>query len=230
MVDLYRDPHAPLPGEYTVVRLAAPAAGLLAADAREWQDAAAIEWGPERYRTRFMACWDTDALHVRWDAVDDGPWHTMTHRDDHIWEEEVVEIFLDLLGRGRNYAELEISPNNVVCDLRVETPGPPLEATTDWDWTGMSSTVAALGDGPAGVNGWTALARLPFAALATLSPETVRATPPAPGAAWRFNVFRIKRPGGPRRPDAAAVYAAWSSPGGGTFHDPDAFRPFVFGT
>lgn len=229
VVDLYRDPDAPVPGDYTVVRLAAPIAGLLPADAPAWQAAHPIEWGPARYRTRFLACWDHDALHVRWDAVDDRPWHTMTRRDEHIWEEEVVEIFLDPLRSGRNYAELEISPVNSVCDLRVETPGPPLKATTEWDWTGMRSTVVPLGDGHAGGTGWTALARLPFAALATLSPETARATRPAPGATWRFNVFRIKRPGGPERPHEGAVFAAWSPPSGGTFHDPAAFRPFVFG-
>ena len=63
--------------------------------------------GLRPYRTRFRACWDPIALHVRFDALDNAPWHTMTTRDDHLWEEEVVEIFLDLDGSGRNYAELE---------------------------------------------------------------------------------------------------------------------------
>ena len=76
---------------------------------------------------------------MRFDAVDDGPWHTMTKRDEHIWEEEVVEIFLDLDGSGVNYAELEISPANVVCDLRVERPAPSVKSLTEWDWTGMAS-------------------------------------------------------------------------------------------
>ena len=34
----------------------------------------------------------------------------MTRRDDPIWEEEVVEIFLDPARLGRHYAEVEISP------------------------------------------------------------------------------------------------------------------------
>ena len=111
---------------YDVVRLPQTRPALLDADAAAWRDAPAIEWGPERYRTRFQACWDSLALHVRFDAEDDSPWHTMTTRDDHIWEEEVVEIFLDADGSGRNYAELEISPANVVCDLRVVSPWPSL--------------------------------------------------------------------------------------------------------
>ena len=92
---LYRDPSASPAGDYVVTKLASPAPGLLGASADAWRDAAAIEWGPERYRTTFQACWDAEALHVRFDAVDTAPWFTMRTRDEHMWEEEVVEIFLD---------------------------------------------------------------------------------------------------------------------------------------
>ncbi|HEX6210782.1 MAG TPA: carbohydrate-binding family 9-like protein [Methylomirabilota bacterium] len=225
---MYRDPHAPPAEQYAAMRLATAAGELLGADHPAWQEAGSIEWGPERYRTRFQACWDPRALHVRWDAVDDSPWHTLSKRDDHIWNEEVVELFLDPLGTGRDYAELEISPINVVCDLHVETAGPPLKASLAWDWTGMSSVVVPLRDAHGAVEGWTALARLPFEALQTLSPETAGRMPPSPGTAWRFNVFRIKRPGGPQQPMEGVIYAAWSPPGGRTFHEPAAFRLLRF--
>jgi len=127
MAILYRDPAAPPPGDYDVHRLAAPATALVDTASALWHDARQIEWGPERYRTRFQALWDAEALHVRFDSVDDSPWHTMTTRDEHIWNEEVIEIFLDATGSGVNYAELEISPVNVVCDLRVETPWPTVK-------------------------------------------------------------------------------------------------------
>jgi hypothetical protein len=224
MPQLYLDPHAPDPVDYAVVRLDAPASGILA-PGEVWERAHAIEWGPAEYRTRFRACWDDRALHVRWDAVDPAPWHTMTSRDDHIWEEEVVELFLDADGTGRHYAELEISPANVVCDLCVESPWPALRSLTAWNWNGMESRVEPLTGGQAG---WTALARLPWAGLRSLYPNRV-ALPPAPlGSSWRFNVFRIKRPGGPERPEDGVVYAAWSRPQGPSFHDPEAFRPLRF--
>jgi hypothetical protein len=41
-------------------------------------------------------------------------------------------------------------------------------------------------------------------------------------------VFRIKRPHGPAEPEREAIYAAWSVPSGPSFHDPAAFREFVF--
>ena len=212
---------------YDVVRLPQTWATSIAADDPIWNGATVIEWGPERYRTRFQACWDRLALHVRFDAVDDGPWHTMTTRDDHIWEEEVVEIFLDADGSGRNYAELEINPVNVVCDLIVESPWPSLTSLTEWDWEGMTTAVVPLKDPCGTAQGWTALARLPWSGLRSLWPATV-AVPPQSGQAWRFNVFRIKRPGGPAKPQERAVFAAWSKPAGPSFHDPAAFRPMVF--
>jgi len=213
---------------YDVVRLETPSPALLTAASPEWQDTPAIEWGPERYRTRFQARWDAEALHVRFDAVDDGPWHTMTRRDDRIWEEEVVEIFLDADGSGRNYAELEISPINVVCDLRVATPWPSLKSLPEWDWQGMSSAVVPLKDAHGTAEGWTALARLPWAALRSLYPASSVALPPKAAEAWRFNVFRIKRPGGPGAPQKGVILAAWSKPAGPSFHDPAAFRPMAF--
>ena len=228
MADIYFDPRAPEPTEYTVVRLSSAAPEILGSDHPAWHDAHVIEWGPERYRARFRACWDADALHVRWDASDDRPWHTMTTRDEHIWEEEVVEIFLDAERSGRNYYELEISPVNVVCDLRVERPWPSLKSLTDWNLEGLATRVVPLKDTHGTIEGWTATARLPFAGLAALYPAVTFPLPPHTGQAWHFNVFRIKRPGGPGKPEENAVYAAWSRPAGPSFHDPAAFRPLKF--
>lgn len=225
---LYRDPSAAPAGDYLVTRLTSPAPQLLSASAAAWRDAPAIDWGPERYRTTFQACWDSTALHVRFDAVDPAPWFTMRTRDAHLWEEEVVEIFLDAEGAGVNYAELEINPANVVCDLRVERPAPAVSSDTRWDWAGLESAVVPLADAHGTQEGWTAIARLPWAGLRSLSPAAEARTPPKSGDAWRFNVFRIKRPGGPGSPAEGAIFAAWSVPEGPSFHVPAAFRPFRF--
>jgi Carbohydrate family 9 binding domain-like len=218
---------ADAPG-YEVMPVGAPAGPLIDADAPIWAEARVIEWGHERYRTSFRALWDPLALHVRFDAVDGSPWHTMSARDEHIWEEEVVEIFLDADGSGRNYAEVEISPANVVCDLRVDTPWPSLRSLTEWDWEGLTSTVVPLRDAHGAVEGWTAVARLPWAGLGSLYPRRDAGLPPVEGSTCRFNVFRIKRPGGPASPQDGVVLAAWSKPAGPSFHDPAAFRTMTF--
>lgn len=204
------------PSAYEARRTPADAGAVLSAAATEWEAATEVVWGPEPYRTGFRALWNEHGLHLRFDSEDDAPWFTMTERDDRLWEEEVVEIFLDPLGDGR-YVEVELNPANVVCDLRRLGPG---ETASDpigpmdrgFAVTGMRTAVTA-GDGR-----WTGTLLLPWEGLGLSGP-------PAAGAEIPFNVFRIKRPGGPEAPDADAVFAAWSPTGGPSFHVPEAFRP-----
>jgi hypothetical protein len=214
--------------DYSVAGTAASRDALLAASPDAWSDAAPIEWGPDRYRTAFRALWDADGLYLLWDATDPDPWHTMTKRDEHIWDEEVVEIFIDLDGTGRDYYELEINPANVVCDLRMVSPWPDQKGDIDWDLEGLETRVHARTDDQGATTGWTATAFLPWSGLRSLPSAREIALPPEPGDNWRFNVFRIKRPGGPQEPAKDAVFAAWSPPSGRSFHDAGAFRPLRF--
>ena len=200
------------------------AAELLNGDLGPWRRATPIAWGPESYATTFRALWDRDALFLRFDAVDDSPWSTMTQRDDRLWEEEVVEIFLDLDGLGTNYAELEISPANVVCDLRMVHGAPNQEGDIAWNMEGLETRVRR-GEVDGGA-GWSAVARIPWSSFASKPSAAGLRLPPDPGDAWRFNTFRIKRPHGPAEPDRDVVFASWSDPGQPSFHATAAFRPF----
>jgi hypothetical protein len=229
MALLYRDPLVPpAPAAYAAMRAPAHLLPSLDDGHRMWVGAPVIEWGPVPYRTAFRATWSLEALWVRFDCEDAAPWHTMKRRDDPLWEEEVVEIFLDPTGEGRDYAELEVSPANVVCDLRIMTPWPDLSGDAGWDLPGLETHVRQLGTGEAPWAGWRVTARLPWAGLATLSPAAARVAPPAAGDRWRFNVCRIKRPGGPVEPERDAVYAAWAVPEGPSFHVPGVFRDLLF--
>lgn len=213
---------------YEVARTAAHSASILAADERAWSPARAIEWGPAPYSTRFRALWSDAGLYLRFDASDPAPWHTMTKRDEHLWDEEVVEIFIDPNGSGRDYYELELNPANVVCDLRMISPWPDKKGDIDWNLEGLETRVR-LDEGPAGkTRGWTATAFLPWKGLGRLPSAARVALPPKAGDAWRFNVFRIERPGGPGNPEKDGVFAAWSPPSVTSFHDAAAFRPLVF--
>lgn len=194
------------------------AAALLAPGAAAWDGAWVVEWGPGPYETEFRALWNAHGLHLRFDSRDDAPWHTMTGRDDPLWEEEVVEIFLDPDGSGR-YVEVEVNPANVVCDLRRlgagETASDPIgPMDRGFDVRGMETTVEH------GPDGWTSLLFLPWSGLGLVKGPTA-------GTAMLFNVFRIKRPGGPAAPAEGAVFAAWSETGSPSFHVPEAFRPLI---
>lgn len=223
MVDLYRGPEAALqPAVYRVRPVDAPVDALLSGCA--WDEAMAVTWGPDGYRTTFRAVWTPAAVCVRWDVEDRAPWATRTQRDDCLWETEVVEVFLDPTCSGEDYAELEITPANVVCDLHIERLTPERHVHLHWDFPALQTRVLRSADS----DDWTAIAVMPFADFATLSPRVAACLPVRDGATWHFNAFRIKRPGGPSAPEAGAIYAAWSVPEGPTFHAPLAFRPMVF--
>jgi hypothetical protein len=211
---------------YEVVPTQASSQTLLAADETAWTGASPIAWGPAPYETRFRALWSPAGLFVRFDADDPSPWHTMTRRDEHLWEEEVVEIFLDPDRSGRDYYELEINPGNVVCDLRM-IQASPWKGEFEWDLAGLETRVHTRTD--AGwTTGWTATAFLPWPGLRALPSAAKVAVPPKAGDRWRFNVFRVERPGGPKAPEKGGVSVAWSPPAGKSFHEPAAFRDLVF--
>jgi hypothetical protein len=163
-------------------------------------------------------------LCVRWDARDHEPWATRTERDDCLWETEVVEIFLDPTCTGKDYAELEITPANVVCDLHIERLSPERHVHLSWNFADLRTVVHRAPN----ADDWCAIAWMPFSDFATLAPVVAERMPARGGDVWHFNAFRIKRPGGPARPEDGAIYAAWSVPDGPTFHAPLAFRPLVF--
>jgi hypothetical protein len=217
---------AEAPG-YSVAASTAESAPLLAADEKAWASASSVEWGPAAYVTRFRAVWTDAGLFLRYDATDPSPWHTMTRRDEHLWEDEVVEIFLDPDRSGRDYYELEVSPANVVCDLRMITPS-PWRGEFEWDLAGLETRVRPGKDESGKVTGWTVTALLPWSGLRALPSAKRVAVPPRAGDRWRFNVFRVERPGGPQAPEKDAVATAWSPPSGRSFHEPAAFRDLVF--
>jgi hypothetical protein len=213
---------------YQAARTDAAASALLAGDRGAWSAAEQIVWGPPAYRTTFGALWDADALSFRFDCLDPDPWHTMTDRDAHLWEEEVVEIFLDPGRAGRHYAEIEISPANIVCDVHMIAPSPDRQSDLAWDLEGLETGVTIDRDEAGRTLGWMAVGRAPWRGFASLPSASRVSLPPRSGDRWRFNVFRIKRPGGSRDPERGAIYSAWSPPPGPSFHAPAAFRDFLF--
>ena len=223
MVDMYRGPEAVLqPAVYRVRATPLGPADLLAREG--WDDAMAVTWGPDGFATTFRAVWTPEGLCVRWDAQDRAPWATRTRRDDCLWETEVVEVFLDPTCSGEDYAELEITPTNVVCDLHIERLAPERRVHLTWDFAGLRTAVHR-GEN---ADDWCAIAWMPFSDFATIAARVAECMPARAGDVWHFNAFRIKRPAGPNLPEAGAIYAAWSVPDGPTFHAPLAFRPLVF--
>lgn len=214
-------------GAYTVVRAPLHVEGsLLAGDEAFWRSAQQLTWGPVRYQTAFRALWSADGLYIRFDATDPDPWHTLAGRDDRVWEEEVVELFVAPERAGRRYLEIELSPGNVATDLYVSLAEQRFDLA--WNVAGLESRVHPWRDSQGRTQGWIAIAFLPWTGVRLPATVPVSAQPPRPGDRWRFNVFRIERPGGKARPEAGALYLAWSPTGQRSFHVAEAFRDLEF--
>jgi hypothetical protein len=210
-------------GGYRVEATGAETERLLAGSDDDWSSAERLSFGPSSYRTGFRALWGDAGLYLRFDVSDPEPWHTMTKRDQHLWEEEVVEIFLDLDGSGTHYAEIELSPANVVCDVRMVRASPDKEMDLAFDLDGLQSRVVRKAE-----LGWSGTMFVPWSGFRPLPSAANVSLPPKAGDRWRFNVYRIERPQGKKKPAEGAIFAFWSPTGEESFHVPQSFQHFEF--
>lgn len=140
-------------------------------------------------RTTARLTWDDEHLYVGFDSEDPDVWGTLMKRDDPIYNEECVEVFIDANGDGRTYNELQVSPNNVVFDAYFVSYRSDLEVAKQWD-SQVQTAVKVRGtvNNPNDTDeGWTAEMKIPIARLAD-----VPNVPPKPGDRWRFNVYRLE--------------------------------------
>lgn len=185
------DPN-PLP-EYHVKKTAKPPVIDGALDDAVWAQATPVELVNSfdghhtALRTTARLLYDNANLYVSFDCEDPDVWGTLRNRDDAIYNEEVVEIFLDANADGRTYNELEVSPHNVIFDAYF----PARRTGMDLSWDSqMKSAVKVRGtlDDPSDRDqGWTVEMQIPLARLAE-----VPHLPPRHGDRWRFNLYRLE--------------------------------------
>lgn len=164
-----------------------------------------------------LTCYDDKNLYVGFVCNDSDIYSSFTERDQHLWQEEVVEAFIDVDDEPNTYVEIEVSPNNVLFDSYIVDPvNIDVEETSRFDLPGIRTAVSV--DGTANLHddmdvSWTVEIAVPFASMVQdYSPAVLK------DAKWRINFYRIDR-------DAdGPVHYAWS-PTKGRFH-----KPSVFGT
>lgn len=172
--------------------------------------------GEPRLKTIARLCYDDTCLYVAFECADTTIAATMTQRDDPIYDEEVVEIFLDPDCDELTYCEFEVNPLNTVFDALVFNPtGKKGEIDTSWDCAGLRTAVIVSDD----ESMWTVEMAIPFASL----PGALH-TPPLPGDTWRANLYRIER-----SPDEE--YTCWSPTLAvpANYHVPSKFGTLLFG-
>jgi hypothetical protein len=139
-----------------------------------------------KFPTEATLVWDDVNLYVAFGCTDQDPWGRMKNRDDQLWQEEVVEVFLDPDGDGQNYAELEVSPNNVVVDLLIPNAKTLNANNIRANIPGLQTAVTRH------QAGWIAEIAIPWKSLSNSGVTSA----PKSGDQWRAGLYRIKRPGG----------------------------------
>lgn len=203
----------------TLPRSACPRAagiGPVAADPVAWCEQPsvalvdAVTGQPPAQATCVQAVWNEEALRVLFTVEDSEIQATMRVRDMPLYEEEVVEIFLDPVGDAASYFEIELNPLGTVLDLVLRRTQSGYRKDFRWRCEGLETAVSTI------PGGWCGELLIPFAALGSLRP--------APGSIWRVNFYRIDRTGTER------ALSAWSPTGHPNFHIPDRFGFFDFET
>jgi hypothetical protein len=201
-------------------------------DEAAWQDVPSFDLVPvintdekkHNQPTRVICRWDRENLYVAFVCEDSDIWATMKQRDEHLWEEEVVEVFVDPDEDGKDYKEFEVNPLNNVVDLNIPQPAHGnLEAAIAWDCRGWKTAVRV--EGTVGSRQdkdarWVCEMAIP---LRDLAPPDAQ---PLVRTTWRVNFYRIDRPN-KQDPKQDIEFSAWSAVQKG-YHEPQRFGFLTF--
>jgi hypothetical protein len=173
------------------------------------------------FGARAQALYDNERLYIAFAVEDDYLKSTFKQTDEHLWEQDTVEVMLDPDGDARNYFELQVSPRGVHFDTRYDSARQPRPfGHVDWD-SQVEAKVQLNGklDDSQPDHGYVVELAIPYRALAVGEPPVA---PPTPGATWRVNFYVMDA----RETGQRAV--AWSPPLVGDFHTLDKFGRLVF--
>ena len=185
-----------------------------------WRNAPAValrpsSGKPESHKPASVRlCWTPTHLCAAFRVTEENLRCTYTRRDDPLYEEDVVELFLapDPTNPCR-YFELEFNAKGTIFDAKVVHPtadgsGRP-QVDTAWDCAGLDVRPRSL------ANIWEVEIAIPFAGLGVPTPTE--------GTHWRFNAYRIDY--GPPDYYLALSPTRTTRP---NFHVPDRFATLEF--
>jgi hypothetical protein len=144
------------------------------------------------FSTNVKMMWDSQYLYIG--AVLEEPhlWGTLKKHDDIIYRDHDFEVFIDPMGDGEQYFEIEINVLGTIMDLFMNKPYKK-GGTFDmgWNTTGMLSKIIANGtinDNSDIDSGWTVEMAIPFTAIS----RNNRIASPSTTNPWRINFSRVQ--------------------------------------
>ena len=178
-----------------------------------------LDGEPSPYPTEAKILYDDKFIYFGFRCVDDNIWATMNQRDEHLWEEEVVEVFLKPSSANTGYIELEVNPLGTLIDIYLVDVRKAIPYRS-WNSEKIAWAVHVDGtvDGKPGDHEWTCEMALPLEDVVPASN-----IPPKEGDRWGLNLYRVEK-----RPKPADL--AWSPTMQEDFHVPAKFGTIVFST
>ena len=136
--------------------------------------------------------WDETNLYLFVTITDPDIVATFTKHDEHLWEADDVEIFIDADSNKRTYVELQVNPNNATFDSYFTDRSHP---DPTWDSHMVTAVQKRVAHQPQGdvVQGWDAEIAIPWEDVKGREADMKVELPPRVGQRWRLNVVRVDK-------------------------------------
>jgi hypothetical protein len=152
----------------------------------------AVTQGEDTRLTRFKVLYSTTGIYFLFHNEDEILTASITADFEHLWEEDVAEVFLWPDTTHTIYFEYEISPLNVELPILIPNMEGKFLGWRPWDYTGerkiRHATSVTGGNKKTGstITAWYAEFFIPHKLLVPL-----KNVPPVRGTVWRANMYRV---------------------------------------
>lgn len=187
----------------------------------EWIDLLRQGSGLTVYKTRVKLLYSETGIYFLFNCEDKKLTSTMKADNLHLWEEDVVEVFLWTDESFPVYFEYELSPLNFELPIIVPNDKGNFFGWLPWQYEGdrktqhATSTEGGMKKSGGSVTGWKAEFYIPYKLLVPLNH-----VPPVSGTKWRANMYRIDY-------DNGETQFAWKKTSK-TFHEFNNFGTIIF--
>lgn len=174
--------------------------------------------GKPKSATSVKVTWNQANLFVAFTVESKNVEGTITQHDGPLYEQDVVEMFIDPDGDSQNYLELEWNCLNTSLDFRYAGVRTGMDEA--WKPKGMRSAVKVQGTANKSSDidtGMTLEVAIPWSDIQEWSKA---AMPPKVGEKLKVNFYRIDYP--------SEELMAWAPTGVADFHKPDKFGQLLF--
>jgi hypothetical protein len=173
------------------------------------------------YQTQAKVAWDQNNLYIAFECPDTDIFSELKERDDKLWMQDAVEVFIDANRDGQDYLELQVSPKGVIFDSYFPKHR---QGQADYN-SGLKAAVdvqGTLNQRDDQDKRWIVEMALPFSDAKGRGKYPL-SLPPKVGDVWRVNFLRVDvSKSVPQRA------GAWSPPMSGDFHTLSSFGELAF--